>query len=136
MTSSQPVRRVTKDLLERTLSMGDVARLAGVAPSAVRFYERHGVVTAYRTSGNQRRFLPVAVCRIRVARVAQRVGMTVREIAEVLGTLPEDCGPDDWDRIGRRLVAEGEARIRRLERVVKEISVNEELCSINLRIEA
>jgi MerR family redox-sensitive transcriptional activator SoxR len=102
----------------------------------VRFYERHGLVTAYRTSGNQRRFAPEAVCRIKMARVAQRVGLTVREIAEVLDELPEDSVAEDWARVGERLVEEGRARIRRLERAVTDIASSELLCDIEPRIEA
>ncbi|HWM75347.1 MAG TPA: MerR family DNA-binding transcriptional regulator, partial [Nocardioides sp.] len=101
MTARRPV---TKDLMEATLSMGEIARLSDVAPSAVRFYERHGLIAAYRTAGNQRRFLPAAACRIRIARVAQRVGLTVREIAEILDDLPDDAGPDEWSGIGERLI--------------------------------
>jgi MerR family redox-sensitive transcriptional activator SoxR len=133
MTTAGPV---TKDLFESTLSMGDVARDAEVAPSAVRFYERHGLVAAYRTSGNQRRFLPDAVCRIRIARVAQRIGLTVREIADVLDELPENSGPEEWALVGQRLVEEGRARIRRLERAVDDIASSEMLCTVDPRIGA
>ncbi len=133
MTSSGPV---TKELIDATISVGEMAERAGVAPSAVRFYERHGLVTAYRTSGNQRRFAPEAVCRIKMARVAQRVGLTVREIAEVLDELPEDSVAEDWARVGERLVEEGRARIRRLERAVTDIASSELLCDIEPRIEA
>ena len=58
-----------------TLTVGEVARESGVSGSAVRFYERQGLVRAARTGGNQRRFDSDAACRIRVARVAQRVGL-------------------------------------------------------------
>jgi MerR family transcriptional regulator, redox-sensitive transcriptional activator SoxR len=129
------VRFATKEVLEQTLSVGELSRSAGVAPSAVRFYERHGLIRAYRTTGNQRRFHPDAICRIKVARTAQQVGLTVREISEVLGGLPDDCGPQDWERVGALLVREGEARIRRLERVVKELATNEVLCAVDTRIE-
>ena len=129
-------RRLTKDLLEATLSMGEIARLSDVAPSAVRFYERHGLVSAYRTTGNQRRFLPEDVCRIKIARVAQRVGLTVREIVEVLDELPDDAGPDEWGGIGERLIEEGRARIRRLERAVTDIASSEMLCGVDPRLEA
>lgn len=128
--------RVTKDLLRITLPMGELARLSGVAPSAIRFYERHGLVTAYRTTGNQRRFPPDAVCRIKMARVAQSVGLTVREIAAVLDELPDEIGPADWERVGRRLVDEGVARIRRLERAVTEIASGARLCDVAPRIGA
>jgi MerR family redox-sensitive transcriptional activator SoxR len=129
-------RFATKEVLAQTLSVGELSRRADVAPSAVRFYERHGLVTAYRTAGNQRRFRPDAVCRIKVARVAQQVGMTVREIVEAFEALPADCGPEDWQRIGARLADEGKARIRRLEQVVADITTNEVLCEIDPRIGA
>jgi MerR family transcriptional regulator, redox-sensitive transcriptional activator SoxR len=116
--------------------MGEIARRAGVAPSAVRFYERQGLVAAYRTSGNQRRFLPGAVCRIRVARVAQRVGLTVREIAEVLDELPEDPEGEEWTPVGRRLVEEARERIRRLESALNDIAAGSMLCTVDLRLEA
>ncbi len=129
------VRFATKEVLANTLSVGQLSRMAGVAPSAVRFYERHGLVRAHRTTGNQRRFHPDAVCRIKVARTAQQVGLTVREISEVLEGLPNDCGPEDWERVGALLVKEGEARIRQLQRVVREITTNEVLCAVEPRIE-
>ncbi len=38
------------------LTIGDVAARSGVAPSALRFYEREGLIRATRTGGNQRRY--------------------------------------------------------------------------------
>ncbi|GAA0582248.1 hypothetical protein GCM10010172_79170 [Paractinoplanes ferrugineus] len=93
-----------------TKTVGEVAAQSGVAASAVRFYEQHGVVAAVRTQGDQRRFDESAACRIRVARMAQRVGLTVREIAEVFATLPRDPQPADWARVAEALVTEAEAR--------------------------
>jgi len=39
------------------LSIGELSRRTGLSVSAIRFYEQRGLVTAVRTSGNQRRFL-------------------------------------------------------------------------------
>lgn len=97
------------------LTVGDVAAASGVAPSAVRFYEKHGVIEAARTAGNQRRFDRSAICRIEVARVAQRVGLTVRDIAELLSELPTDAGLDDWGRVTDRLITESRQRVAALE---------------------
>ena len=66
----------------------------------------------------------------------RRPSCTVREISEILQGLPNDCGPEDWERVGDLLVKEGNARIRRLERVVREITMNEVLCAVDLRIES
>src|SRR5687768_14434822 len=97
---------VTHDIGAYTLAVGEVAAAAGVAPSAVRFYEQHGIVRAERTAGDQRRFDGSAACRIRVAKVAQRVGLTVREIAEVFADLPPDPRPQDWGEVAEHLIAE------------------------------
>ncbi len=118
-----------------TLTVKDVATAAGVAPSAVRFYEQHGVITAHRTAGDQRRFDDSATCRIKVAKVAQRVGLTVREIADVFGTLPEDPQPKDWQRVAAVLIDEAEARTAALQAYLGEMLSGGRLCEIDDRIE-
>ena len=115
-----------------TRTVRDVATASGVAPSAVRFYEQHGVITAIRTAGDQRRFDDSAACRIRVAKVAQRVGLTVREIAEVLAALPADPQPDDWERVAKTLIAEAEARTAALRAYLEEMHSGERLCEIDV----
>lgn len=78
-----------------TWTVSEVAGESGVAASAVRFYEKNDVITAVRTPSNQRRFNDSAACRIKVAKLAQRVELTVREIAEVFADLSPAPGPDD-----------------------------------------
>lgn len=99
-----------------TLTVKDVARASHVAPSAVRFYEEHGLIHARRTTGNQRRFDENAACRIRFARLAQRAGLTVREIADIFQALPEQPSAQDWARAADSLVTEAEARVADLRR--------------------
>jgi MerR family redox-sensitive transcriptional activator SoxR len=111
----------------------DVATAAGVAPSAVRFYEQHGVITAHRTAGDQRRFDDSAACRIKVAKVAQRVGLTVREIAGVFATLPDDPQPQDWQRVAAVLIGEAEARTAALQAYLGDMLSGARLCEIDER---
>lgn len=113
-----------------TRTVGDVAAQSGVAPSAVRFYEQHGVITAIRTAGDQRRFDASAACRIRVAKVAQRVGLTVREIAEIFEALPADPEPRDWGRVAGMLIAEAEARTAALRTHLDEMQSGAKLCEL------
>ena len=115
------------------LTVGEVAAASGVAPSAVRFYEKHGLVTARRTAGDQRRFDDSAACRIKVARVAQGVGLTVREIADVFSALPADPAPEDWHRIAVVLVEEAEARVAALRARLEAIGAGGRLCEIEGR---
>ncbi|MFG1841109.1 MerR family transcriptional regulator [Micromonospora sp. NPDC049175] len=113
-----------------TLTVGEVARESGVSGSAVRFYERQGLISAARTSGNQRRFDSDAACRIRVARVAQRVGLTVNDIRALLAALPSDAGPADWQGVHDRLIAEAERRISDLHAALDDIGSGRRLCDL------
>jgi MerR family transcriptional regulator, redox-sensitive transcriptional activator SoxR len=112
------------------LTVADVARASGVAPSAVRFYERHGLVSADRTPGNQRRFGKDAACRIRVARVAQRIGLSIAEIRELLASLPAEAAPEDWQRLHDELTLEGQRRIAELNDALAEITSGRKLCDL------
>lgn len=105
---------------DRTVS--DVARESGVAASAVRFYERHGLIHSLRTPGNQRRFDDDAACRVKLARVAQRVGLSIAEIGELLSTLPRDATLEEWQRLHGVLATEGERRIAELRAALDETS--------------
>lgn len=113
------------------LTVSDVAAESGVAPSAVRFYERYGVIRAQRTAGNQRRFGSDAACRIKVAKLAQRVGLTVREIAVTLDTLPHEPRPEDWQKIAAQLVNEAEQRVEALKRATAAMSSGGRLCELD-----
>ena len=85
------------------LTIGQLAERAGVATSAIRFYEERGLVRSRRTTGNQRRYEQAELRRIAFIRTAQRVGLTLDEIAEALATLPAGRTPTkaDWTRLSR-----------------------------------
>ncbi|MFI9451954.1 MerR family transcriptional regulator [Amycolatopsis sp. NPDC052450] len=110
-----------RSLAEARLTVSEVASKAGVSANAVRYYERYRVITAERTAGNARRFTIDAICRIRLAVAAQRVGLSLAESAEILAEIPpmsSDLG--QWSRAGQRLVDAGQARIAELAAVVDE----------------
>lgn len=98
--------------------------------SAIRFYARHGLISSRRTPGNQRRFDEDAACRVKVARVAQRVGLSVAEIGELLATLPPDAGLADWQKLHDVLCAEGERRIAELWAALDDITSGRKLCEL------
>ncbi|HEX2564925.1 MAG TPA: redox-sensitive transcriptional activator SoxR, partial [Acidimicrobiales bacterium] len=85
------------------LSIGEVADRAAVATSALRFYEREGLITATRSPGGQRRFHRDVLRRIAFIRAAQRVGLTLDEIRDALTSLPDSRTPTaaDWERLSR-----------------------------------
>jgi MerR family redox-sensitive transcriptional activator SoxR len=100
------------------LTIGDLARRTGLSVSAIRFYESRGLVSAVRTSGNQRRFLRSDIRRLSFALIAQRLGLTLGEIQAELATLPQGRAPTqaDWAAISTRVRAALEERIAMLER--------------------
>jgi MerR family redox-sensitive transcriptional activator SoxR len=85
--------------MQKELSVGEVARRAGVAVSALHFYETRGLIRSNRTGGNQRRYGRDVLRRIAVIRIAQEVGIPLVEIAATLDSLPEGRTPtrDDWN---------------------------------------
>ena len=88
---------------EPDLSIGDLSARSGLAPSALRFYEDQGLITSERTAGGQRRYHREMLRRVAFVRVAQRVGLTLREIGDALATLPASRTPNkaDWARLSR-----------------------------------
>lgn len=65
----------TFDWHEAGLTVGQVAKRSGVAPSALRFYERQRLISSDRTTGNQRRYYGDVLCRVTMIRACQRVGL-------------------------------------------------------------
>ena len=101
------------------LTVGQLAERAGVATSAVRFYEARGLIRSVRTTGNQRRFEQAVLRRVAFIRTAQRVGLSLDEIGEALATLPEGRTPTkaDWSRLSRTWRPRLDEQIARLERL-------------------
>jgi MerR family redox-sensitive transcriptional activator SoxR len=85
------------------LTMGEVSRRSGHAPSALRYYERVELIQATRTSGNQRRYHRSVLRRLSFIRAARHVGLSLDEIRAALSTLPAGRTPtrSDWTRLSK-----------------------------------
>jgi MerR family redox-sensitive transcriptional activator SoxR len=83
------------------LSIGEVAARSGMAPSALRYYEQEGLISASRTAGNARRYPRSVLRRLAVVRAARNVGLSLPEIRAALATLPGERPPTtaDWARL-------------------------------------
>ena len=101
------------------LTIGDFAARSGVAPSALRYYEREGLVRSTRTSGNQRRYQRSELRRVAFIKIAQQVGVSLEEIREALAALPENRTPTkaDWTRLSARWRRKLQERITSMERL-------------------
>ncbi|MDE0801776.1 MAG: redox-sensitive transcriptional activator SoxR [Acidimicrobiales bacterium] len=98
------------------LAIGEVAARTGLAVSAVRYYESEGLIEAYRTGGNQRRFPRDTLRRIGFVRAAQRVGLSLDEIRDALARLPTSRTPtrDDWSALAESWRPRIDEQIERL----------------------
>jgi MerR family redox-sensitive transcriptional activator SoxR len=85
------------------LTVGEVSERSGVAASALRYYEAQGLLTATRTTGNQRRYPRHVLRRLSFIRAAQNVGLSLEEIRTALAALPDGRTPtrDDWAGLSR-----------------------------------
>lgn len=100
----------------RELGVGEVARRAGVAVSALHFYERKGLIRSIRTSGNQRRYSADVLRRLAVIRVAQRVGIPLEALRKAFESLPDERTPtrEEWALLSAAWHEELEERIAQL----------------------
>ncbi|WP_033220315.1 MerR family transcriptional regulator [Kitasatospora phosalacinea] len=64
------------------LTIGQLAAATGVPASAIRFWERHGLLPAPERQGGQRRYPPQAAERIVLLRTFQRAGLSLAEVGE------------------------------------------------------
>ncbi|MFF7635064.1 MerR family transcriptional regulator [Kitasatospora sp. NPDC008050] len=65
------------------MTIGRLAEITGVPASAIRFWERHGLLPAPERQGGQRRYPPEAAERIVLLRKCQQAGLTLVEISEL-----------------------------------------------------
>ncbi len=101
------------------LTPGEVSKRAGVAVSALHFYEREGLIESLRTSGNQRRYHRDMLRRIAFKRVSQSLGIPLKDIREALDSLPDNKTPTkaDWARLSSHWRKDLDARIEELQRL-------------------
>ncbi len=101
------------------LTISEVASRCGVATSALRFYEERGLISSERTEGNQRRYNRATLRRISLIRVAQSLGLTLREISDALALLPHSRAPTkkDWERLSKKWRHHLDGRISHLQQM-------------------
>jgi MerR family redox-sensitive transcriptional activator SoxR len=103
--------------MARELTIGQLSARSGVSQSALRFYERKGLIAAERSGGNQRRYAPVTLRRVALVQAGKAAGVPLERIRAALDTLPADRPPTkrDWERLSRHWRAELDTRITTLE---------------------
>lgn len=101
------------------LTISEVSRRSGVAPSALRYYEERGLLRSERAASGHRRYPRLVLRRIAFIVFAQRVGLSLGEIAVELARLPADRAPgrQDWSRLSGTWAARIDERMAELERL-------------------
>ena len=101
------------------LTVGEVADRSGFAASALRYYERVGLIDASRTSGGQRRYRRSVLRRLAFVRAARNIGLSLDEVAAALATLPDGRTPTarDWARLSETWRARLDEQIAALQQL-------------------
>ena len=107
------------------LTIGEVSRRSGVAPSAIRYYEEMGLVRSERAPSGHRRFPRPVLRRLAFIVFAQRVGCSLEEIGGALRELPSHRVPsgEDWSRLSDAWTRRIDDRIEELQRLRHDLAV-------------
>ena len=83
------------------LTITQIAERSGFAPSALRFYERAGLIRSERSPGGRRRYERSVLRRLAFIRAARHVGLTLDEVRDQMARLPDNRTPnrEDWAAI-------------------------------------
>jgi MerR family redox-sensitive transcriptional activator SoxR len=100
------------------LTIGELSERSGVPASALRFYERQGLIASRRTTGNQRRYSRDTLRQLAFIRASHHLGIPLTVIGDVLALLPDGVAPtrEFWEKASECWSTEINTRIERLER--------------------
>ncbi|MFI5527888.1 redox-sensitive transcriptional activator SoxR [Kitasatospora sp. NPDC051853] len=106
------------------LTIGELAARSGLATSALRYYEKLGLIHAERTAGGQRRYVRATLRRVAFVRAAQRVGLSLDEARTALDRLPAERAPStgEWSRVAESWRSRIDEQIAELERLKQKLT--------------
>jgi len=108
------------------LRISEVARRTGLRSSALRYYERIGILPAPARSGGQRLYDETVLHRLALIDTARRTGFTLAEIRVLFFGFREGTSASArWRDLSRRKLAELDADLKRLHemrRVLRRLS--------------
>jgi MerR family transcriptional regulator, redox-sensitive transcriptional activator SoxR len=100
------------------MSIGEVARICGLAPSAIRYYERAGLLPKPMRISRQRRYGNDIIGRLRLLQVAREAGFSIAETRTFVTGFSASTPPAiRWRTLARRKMAEIEAQLAQLRRM-------------------
>src|SRR5262245_47551290 len=99
------------------MTIGDLARRAGVRPSAIRYYESIGLMPRPPRASGRRLYDPPAADRLAVIQSARGLGFGVREILTLIDDSRSTSITERWRTMARRKLPELDALIGRATRM-------------------
>lgn len=106
------------------LTIGQLAERSGMATSALRYYEKLGLLRSERTAGGQRRYSRATLRRVAFIRAAQRVGLSLDEAGTALDRLPGDRAPSsqEWSAVAESWQSRIDQQIAELEQLKRKLT--------------
>ena len=102
---------------EATLTIGQLAAAVGINASALRYYERRGVMPVPERTSGQRRYRPAAVARLRTIQAAQQVGLSLTEITQLLAGADNGESAEVLRQLAERRLPDVEALLERAQAI-------------------
>ena len=102
--------------MTKDMSIGEVARQAGIRPSAIRYYESMRVLPPPRLVNTKRRYTAEIFLRLALIKIAQEAGLTVAEMRLTLND-PAGNAPEGWRALAHQKLIEVEKRMQQLARM-------------------
>ena len=100
------------------MAIGSVARVTGLAPSAIRYYEKAGLLPKPSRLGGQRRYGPEIIARLRIVQLARDAGFTIAETKTFLTGFSAGTPPAArWRKLADRKRAQIDAQMERFSRM-------------------
>lgn len=112
---------------EASLSIGEVAKRVGLKTSALRYYERAGLLPPPERVGGQRRYGPEAVELLLLIRFCQRVGFSLSEVGALLTPPTAKQTKEKWRELVDAKLAQLDALIEQVQ-AVKQVLVESRGC--------
>ena len=101
-----------------TLSIGEVACRAGISASAIRYYEKVGLVPEPERIGGKRRYEPEVIQRLSLIEAAKRLGLTIKEVYTLLYGFPAEAAASErWRLLASRKLEEVDELIAQLQQM-------------------
>jgi MerR family transcriptional regulator, redox-sensitive transcriptional activator SoxR len=98
----------------KELTIGEVARFAGIQTSAIRYYESKGLLPRPKRVNGQRRYDPSVLKRLGLIQLVRQAGFGIRELQVLFSDSNTDVpASTQWQRLAAEKIAEMDALIKR-----------------------